>query len=291
MYSPPLLEYLHQVTPSPAKMPPAKKNIIEVEASDEFVFNEVQEEETKDEKWITKGRKDRDRRTDARERTRARLTKAKKQVPTPTKDYSPFESDDEDNKEEKVDENVGTLEEILVVLEDDVLSRLEIQELEYLQEQEETKSAILGNDMNSTMEEMMEKKLTERFDLMESDWEHKASNDAIKISEQVDRMTQLERKVSTQAEEVFKVIREATTTLTTTLEIKLTLAQDRTIEVDQAAEAMADFIDALTVANNEYVQNARTIMKQAKQKLYDTRNTLMAEMVSAPNTTTGVCLY
>jgi HJR/Mrr/RecB family endonuclease len=44
--------------------------------------------------------------------------------------------------------------------------------------------------------------------------------------------------------------------------------------VDQAAEAMADFIDASTVTNNEYIQNARTIMKQAKQKLYDTRNTL-----------------
>jgi hypothetical protein len=118
--------------------------------------------------------------------------------------------------------------------------------------------------MNSTMEEMMEEKLTERFDLMEAEWEHKASNEAIKISEQVDRLTQLEHKVSTQAEEVFKVIREATATLNT-LEIKLTLAQDRIEEVAQAAEAMADFIDASTVTNNEYIQNARTIMKQAKQ--------------------------
>jgi hypothetical protein len=83
--------------------PAAKKDIIEVDAeADEFVFNEVQEEETKDEKRTTKERKDRDRRTDARERTRARLTKAKKQAPTSTKDYSPFESDDEENKEEKL---------------------------------------------------------------------------------------------------------------------------------------------------------------------------------------------
>jgi hypothetical protein len=74
--------------------------------------------------------------------------------------------------------------------------------------------------------------------------------------------------------------------LLATLEIKLTLAQDRIEEVDQAAEAMADFIDTSTVSNNEYIQNARTIMKQAKQKLYDTRNTLLAEMVSAPNPTT-----
>jgi hypothetical protein len=68
--------------------------------------------------------------------------------------------------------------------------------------------------MNSTMEEMMEKKLTERFNQMEAEWEHKASNEAIQISEQVDKMTHLEHRVSTQAEEVFKIIREATTTLT-----------------------------------------------------------------------------
>jgi hypothetical protein len=60
MYNPPLLEHLHQVIPPPAKMPLAKKDIIEVEASDEFVFNKVQEEETKDEEWISKERKDRD---------------------------------------------------------------------------------------------------------------------------------------------------------------------------------------------------------------------------------------
>jgi hypothetical protein len=59
MYSLLLLEYLYQVTPPPAKMPPAKKmppvkkDIIEVEASNDFLFNEVQEEETKDEEWIT----------------------------------------------------------------------------------------------------------------------------------------------------------------------------------------------------------------------------------------------
>jgi hypothetical protein len=73
--------------------------------------------------------------------------------------------------------------------------------------------------------------------------------------------------------------------LLNTLETKLTLAQDRIEEVDQAAEAMADFIDASTVTNDEYIQNAHTIMNQAKKKLYDTRNTLIAEMISAPNPT------
>jgi hypothetical protein len=88
-------------------MPPANKDIIEVdeEENNEFDFNEVHEvqaEAAKDEEWITKERKDRDRRTDARERTRARLFKAKKQALTPTKDYSPFESDDEENKGKKL---------------------------------------------------------------------------------------------------------------------------------------------------------------------------------------------
>jgi hypothetical protein len=37
------------------------------------------------------------------------------------------------------------------------------------------------------MEEMMEKKLTERLNQMEIEWEHKASNEAIQISAQVVR--------------------------------------------------------------------------------------------------------
>jgi hypothetical protein len=80
-YSPILLEYLHQVTPPPA----TAKEIIEVdeEAEDieEFDFSEVQEETPKDEEWITKERKDRDQRTDAREKTKARLTRNKKEAP------------------------------------------------------------------------------------------------------------------------------------------------------------------------------------------------------------------
>jgi hypothetical protein len=53
MYSPPILEFLHQVTPPPAKRLPAKRDIADEEA-DEFFFNEVQAETTKDEEWITK---------------------------------------------------------------------------------------------------------------------------------------------------------------------------------------------------------------------------------------------
>jgi hypothetical protein len=65
MYSPPLLEYLCQLNSPPPPPPVAKKDIgappaakkdIGVDAEDEFVFNEAQEEESKDEEWITKER-------------------------------------------------------------------------------------------------------------------------------------------------------------------------------------------------------------------------------------------
>jgi hypothetical protein len=88
-YSPSLLEYIHQVTPPPAKRPPAKEIIKldeEEDIEDEFDFGEVQVEATKDEEWITKERKERDRRTNAREKTRARLTKDTKEVPPQIKD-------------------------------------------------------------------------------------------------------------------------------------------------------------------------------------------------------------
>jgi hypothetical protein len=88
--------------------------------------------------------------------------------------------------------------------EEDVISRLEVQELGYMQAQEETKNAVLGTD--ETMEEMMERKLTERFIRMEAEWEHKASIEAIKISDQAetitrqaDRILQLERSVCEKA--------------------------------------------------------------------------------------------
>jgi hypothetical protein len=50
MYSPPLLEYLHQVTPPPAKMPPTKDKVDKEEnIEEEFDCSEVQAEATKNE--------------------------------------------------------------------------------------------------------------------------------------------------------------------------------------------------------------------------------------------------
>jgi len=198
-YSPSLLEYIHQVTPSPAKIPPAKE-IIEVDEEedikDEFDFSKVQEEATKDEEWITKERKDRDQRNNAREKTRARLTKDKKEAPPPIKDYSLLESDDE---EERVVETIETVEE--AEDEDDAISRLGLMEQELLQEQEETKSEVLGeNNTDSHINDMIERKLTKRFDRrMETEWKQKldqVTEDAAIISRKADRVMQMESRGS-----------------------------------------------------------------------------------------------
>jgi hypothetical protein len=157
MYSPALLEYLHQVPQ------------VEVE---EYDFG-TRGKDRKDEKWniVEKERKDRDRRSRAREQIKQRLT-----TKDPPKNYSTFESDKEDEekegKEETQDEianekiiedsaiEADAIEDIIIkpdILdeEEDAISRLEVQELEYIQAQEETKSEVLGPD--ETMEEMMER--------------------------------------------------------------------------------------------------------------------------------------
>jgi hypothetical protein len=90
MYSPALLEYLYQVTPPPATT---------VEEYDFRTRGKV----TKDtkpmsERWNTveKERKDRDRRTNARAQIKQRLTRK-----DPPKNYSTFDSDDEEENEEE----------------------------------------------------------------------------------------------------------------------------------------------------------------------------------------------
>jgi len=116
-------------------------------------------------------RKDRDRRSKAREQVKQRLTITK----DPPKNYSTFESDDEDEEkedesivEQKVIENIANETDDVIaddVIEDivietstsdaeDAISRLEVQELEYIQAQEETKSEILGPA--ETIEETVE---------------------------------------------------------------------------------------------------------------------------------------
>jgi hypothetical protein len=74
------------------------------------------------------------------------------------------ESEDEASRKEEeknpVEKTVATIEDT----EDDAVSRLELREHNYLQEQEETKREVLGEDimeetMESKMEAMMERKM------------------------------------------------------------------------------------------------------------------------------------
>jgi hypothetical protein len=94
---------------------PSAKEIIEVDEEEdikEFDSIEVQEEAPKDEEWITKERKDGDRRTNARDKTKARLTKDKKEAPPQINDYSLLESDEDEERvvEERVVETIETAE-------------------------------------------------------------------------------------------------------------------------------------------------------------------------------------
>jgi hypothetical protein len=93
----------------------------------------------------------------------------------------------------------------------------------------------------------------------------------------------MERSVSIHAEEVLKVINEATDMINT-LETKLTLAKDCIEEVDHATDSMADFLDATTARRMESTQEAEIFvvcMKKAKQNLVETQKKLLKEMTDS----------
>jgi hypothetical protein len=87
MYSPSLLQYLHQVTP--------------VEEYDLSTRGKETNEKPMNERWniVEKERKDRDHRSNARAKIKQRLTRK-----DPPKNYSTFDSDEEEEKEEAQDE-------------------------------------------------------------------------------------------------------------------------------------------------------------------------------------------
>jgi hypothetical protein len=198
----------------------------------------------------------------AREKYKQRLTKETLTPPPKQTTVSLlFESEDEEEEEtdtvgsekgkQQMDEtgkDVVTIQETTVdVLEDDVISRLEVQEQEYLQEQEETRSEVLGeNNTSSTMEErmerMMERKMKVRFEQMEEDWKQRQTAS-------IERMMQLERSASERVVVVQEIIQDAEamlTQLTTTLTKVTDRIEEATIaieEVDNATTVIADFTD------------------------------------------------
>jgi hypothetical protein len=142
MYSPALLDYLHRLILPPGTVPPS------MEAEEEYDFStrgKVTEDIEQNKEWNTveKDRKDRDRRSKARTKIKQRLTKI-----DPPKDYSTFDSDEEES-EEKEEAKVEKIGEIVIKIEteeddeedviskpvedeEDVLSKLEEKELEYI---------------------------------------------------------------------------------------------------------------------------------------------------------------
>jgi hypothetical protein len=255
----------------------------------------------------------------AREKYKQRLTKETLTPPPKQTTVSLlFESEDEEEEEtdtvgsekgkQQMDEtgkDVVTIQETTVdVLEDDVISRLEVQEQEYLQEQEETRSEVLGeNNTSSTMEErmerMMERKMKVRFEQMEEDWKQRQTAS-------IERMKQLERSASERVVVVQEIIQDAEamlTKLTTTLTKVTDRIEEATIaieEVDNATTVIADFTDEAQKLQTEFTtiaeaSKAETIkdakamkagVKKLQQKLTNTKDKLAIKLQSmAPSTT------
>ena len=331
-YSRPLHEYIHRrETPEATRRrtgietPPRSIRGSEGQ-EEEYDWSKDKEEtgnkdkeETESENWKTIKRiKDREQRVNAREKTKQRLTMTTPtMIPKQTAVKTLFESDDEEeedtvgSKEQKVE--IGTEKDVVTskettvdVLEDDVISRLEVQEQEYLLEQEETRSEVLGeNSTSSTMEEMMERmmerKMKVRFEQMEENWRQKQTAS-------IDRMMQLERSACEQVTVVQEIILDAESMLTQ-LNTTLTKVTDRIEEsniaiqeVDNATTVIADFTDAAHTSRIEFTRiaeasKAETIkdakamkagLKKLQQKLTDTKDRLVIEIQSLVPSTTHV---
>ena len=81
------------------------------------------------------------------------------------------------------------------ILEDDAVLRLGVMEQELLQEQDKTKSEVLGDsNIDKLMNDVVGEKPIGIFDQMATQWEHKldkATKDAITISRQADIVMQM----------------------------------------------------------------------------------------------------
>ena len=114
-----------------------------------------------------------------------------------------FDSDDKYDEEEEL--GVRQQEDKIVIeaveeedeeiLEYDVVLRLGVMEQELLQEQDKTKSEVLGNsNIDKLMNDVVGEKPIGIFDQMATQWEHKldkVTKDAITISRQADIVMQM----------------------------------------------------------------------------------------------------
>jgi hypothetical protein len=274
-YSRALQGYLHlSETPAATRRrmgmetPPSSivQEYIGSEDSEEFDFSEdkevvteyateVKEDENENEDWNTiKKAKDREQRMNAIEIIKQRLTKVT--TPTPPKQTEVstlFESEDEklEDKTSRKEEEKDTVEKKVATVEDtedDAVSRLELREHNYLQQQEETKSEVLGEDimeekMESKMEAMMERKMKVRYDKKEADWNQMQTTS-------MERMTQ---HAKDQIDIVQAIIQDAEVMITK-LNTTLTLVTDR---IEEATLLIQEIDKATTVIYNLLFKSCR----------------------------------
>jgi hypothetical protein len=237
------------------------------EDSEEFDFSkdkedatEVKEDENENEDWKTiKRAKDREQRMNTREIIKRRLTNVTTPAPPKQTEVSTlFESEDEESEDEasrkeeekdSVEKTVATVEDT----EDDAVSRLELREHNYLQEQEETKSKVLGEDimeetMESKMEAMMERKMKVRYDKKEADWNQMQTTSR-------ERMTQHAKDQVDIVQAIIQDVEAMITKLNTTLTMVTDQIEEATLsiqEIDKATTVIANYTDAANKFKNEF---------------------------------------
>jgi hypothetical protein len=260
----------------------------EQEEEEEYNFDEVQEE-PKQNVWIPKTVK-RAQDIDQNHTTNGR-----------NRNFYLWIKKDEDEKDTVAGNEI---------IKDESLSRLRVQEQEYLQEQEETKSEVLldsttDSTTGSTMEEMMEKMMERKLKLRIDRVAQVQSN----IKEANSKLAQLNTvltPVTYRIEEAHMVL----TTITDWIEEMKTSMQeaDEAIntmntliqELDEATNSMADFKEAEEVSRADFIRRANdiktaygkdakavaTCIKRAKQTLINSKDKMMTELTStAPNIT------
>jgi hypothetical protein len=172
--------------------------------------------------------------------------------------------------------------------EDDAVSRLELKEQEYLQEQEETKSEVLGEDNTSgIVEKMMERKMEEMMERKMNRMTQHANNQVAIVQAIIQDAELMITKLTTTLTMVTDQIEEANTTIQ---------------EIDKATTVIADFTDAAQESRREFTKiveaskaetrkDAKAMklrVKKLQQKLNNTKDKLMIEIQSTSPSTTHV---
>jgi hypothetical protein len=197
------------------------------------------------------------------------------------------ESEDEASRKEEEKDSVEKTVAAVEDTEDDAVSRLELREHNYLQEQEETKSEVLGEDimeetMESKMEVMMERKVKVRYDKKEAEWNQMQTTSMKKMTQHAKDQVDIVQAIIQDTEVMI-------TKLNTTLTMVTDQIEEATLsiqEIDKATTIIANYIDAANKSKNEFTtivtavrvetrKDAKAMKlgaKKLQQKLNNTKN-------------------